>query len=262
MEGIIFVNFKISSLPYSLVSIGKFTFISGIFYYLALYCGGKLLVVKPSIKILVASILLSVSIVATILYNLPYVSRENKITFYENSSLCQTMLQTENGKIYLVNPKMFYSANLKKQLMNKNIKHIDGIILLRQEDYNLSFFLENIAYFSPTIYVGDNYYGDVLFDNYGIKKELITSKVIDETIKLEYKLLDERAVSCLVRLHDKKMAFFSNNDIGENYKHFLTTSFDFELNYARIYHGYDDAYDELICSNLIFEVPEVLSFAL
>ncbi len=157
---------------------------------------------------------------------------------------------------------MFYTHTLKKTLIKKNIRHIDGVILLRQEDFNLSYFLENISYFSPTIYVGDDYYGEYFFNYYGVSYEKVSSKIIDETIKLNFQLYNEEVASCSILLQDKRLAFFSADNLFDDYSSFLSSHFDFRLDYARIYHEKDAVYNNLICDNVLYNVQHELSFNL
>ena len=232
---IIFLNHLVVALPYNTITIYAFDYAQIFVLFLSMYCLSRLFVVKSSYKVAIAVVCVMFISLSTIIPHVAFLPKENKITYYSQSSSISTLVELKNGRRYIVAPDY---TNLAKSLKKESISHLDGIFVLGEiveDDINLNF--EQLKDFTSTLYINSDNPNKAKLSSLGFTIKDLTGEytLINSDFVAKCVASGDSIASLFIKHNTKTYAFISNINFQNDTTLSITTKeFNHKFDCAKI----------------------------
>jgi ComEC/Rec2-related protein len=251
LDVVLFIVSAVSYLPANIVSVPAVSIFATAIYYATFFVISKYVVISAGQKVTLAVAMLLVFCTIVVFGALPATSSQNIFTFYESESCLGTLFATDQNKFYLVEPDLYDSYSISKQLEKLNISKLSGIIMLTNSSFESAEVYEYLADFSPAFYLPSNSTHNASLSAFGFSttRDGNTAEkiVVDDYFCIEYSYYNYNSVSytplgLTIEIQTQKIVFLNAKlTLNENLQNSIQTNFDYCVNCVRMIDREDSA---------------------
>ena len=250
LDVLIYLNQLVLALPYGVIKIKDMGLVASIFYYAAIFCISKYLIVKTIYKTLLSLSLLVISLTSWYVFSLPKINNQNSVILCSGSLSSATLLTTRDNKYYLINPDLTKTTELKNWLEYQKIDCFDAVIITKSKDLEakkLYLFLQDFDVLN--IYLPENSQTYLNLQQLGLKCTKVDSMMQINDILIEYIYYDNQIVASIIKKDNFVIATIDcSNLLQSELDYLIAYKMPLDIDVAKIYNK---------SSDLSIEMPNV-----